>query len=146
MAQNCLPPYPSDNSDQPLNALLRDVWREPFATVRQENLAKWLQVTPDLARELELEKIIPAEIADERRPPKGGERATAKAARRQAIETLIQTRGLLSEREFARELKTKGLAASKASVRRDLIALGYQDSTARKKAGRPSEQMTLPDS
>jgi hypothetical protein len=146
MAGNCIPPYPSDADDEPLNALLRNVWHEPFATVRQENLAKWLQVTPELARELELEKIVPVEIADERRQPKGGERATAKAARLQAIETIIQERGMLSVREFASELQAQDMDASKATVQRDLIALGLQDSDARKKAGRPSEQMTLPES
>jgi hypothetical protein len=145
MAQNCQPPYPSDASDQPLNALVSEVWREQFATPRQENLAKWLQVTADEARALELEKIIPTEIADERRPAKGGNRATAKAERRQAIETLIQVRGMLSEREFARELQAQGMDASNATIHRDLIALGFQDTGTRKKAGRPSEQMTLPE-
>lgn len=146
MAAQCIPAYPSDKTDQPLNALLREVWLEPFAKYRQENLAKWLQISAEDARELLLEKIIPAEVADERRQPNGGARAIEKAVRRQAIETLIQTRGMLSEREFARELQTQGIDASAATIHRDLKALGYAESSARKKAGRPSEQMTLPES
>jgi hypothetical protein len=147
MARNCKPAYPSDTSDEPLKLLLNDVWREPFEKSRytQLNLVKWLQVTADESRELELEKIIPIEIQDERAATaKATGRAASTTTRRAAINLLIETRGLLSEREFANALQAQGMNASAASVHRDLIALGLQDSTARKKAGRPkNEQMQL---
>jgi len=144
MARNCQPPYPSDASDQPLKALLREVWLEQFAKYTQLNLVKWLQVTAAEARELELERLLPVEVQDERRTATTGRRSASTATRRAAINLLIETRGLLSEREFAAELTAQGINASKASVRRDLIALGLQDSPARKKAGRPkNEQMQL---
>ncbi len=143
MAGNCTPPYPSDSKDQTLKALLRDVWLEPFAKRTQLNLVHWLRVSPDEARALELEKIIPIEVQDERRQPKGGARATAQAARQTAIETLIEEQGMLSEREFATQLQTQGIEAANATIHRDLITLGYQKSPTRKKAGRRSEQMTL---
>ncbi len=147
MARNCKPAYPSDTSDEPLKALLNDVWREPFAKSQytQLNLVKWLQITADESRELELEKIIPIEIQDERAATaKATGRAASTTTRRAAINLLIETRGLLSEREFANALQAQGIDASAASVHRDLIALGLQDSTARKKAGRPkNEQMQL---
>jgi hypothetical protein len=146
MAGNCQPAYPSDTSDEPLNALLRAVWLEPFATYKQLSLVHWLQVTDDLARELELERIVPVQLQDERDATAKANGRTATATNRRAvIQALIETRGLLSEREFVRALQAQGIDASKATARRDLIALGYQDSTARKRAGRPSEQMTLPD-
>jgi hypothetical protein len=145
MAGNCKPAYPSDASDQTLKVLLNEVWREPFAKYTQLKLVHWLQITPDAARELELERLLPVEVQDERQPPKGGTQAANKAARQIAIQALIETRGLLSEREFVHALQAQGIDASKATARRDLIALGYQDSTARKKAGRPNSQMTLPD-
>ncbi len=146
MAGNCQPPYPSDRSDQNLKALLREVWREQFAKYTQLNLVKWLQITADEARELELERLLPIEVQDERQAAKGGNRASGTTARRIAIQTLIETRGMLSEREFVSELQAQDINASKASARRDLLALGYGDSPARKKAGRKSGgQMTLPE-
>ena len=147
MAANCQPPFPSDQSDQPLKALLREVWREPFAQYTQLNLVKWLQVTADDARELELERIVPVELQDERQATaKANGRAATTAKRRAAIQAIIETRGVLSEREFASELQAQGIDASAATVHRDLIALGYQNSDARKKAGRPqNDQLTLPN-
>ncbi len=148
MAGNCQPAYPSDDSDQTVKALLREVWLEPFnkAHYTQLNLVKWLQITGEEARELELERLLPVEVRDERNAAKSGTRASGTTARRAAIEAIIEARGMLSEREFASELQAKGINASAATVHRDLKAMGYQDSSARKKAGRPSGgQMTLPE-
>ncbi len=148
MARNCQPAYPSDASDQPLKVLMREVWCEPFATYTQLNLVKWLQVTSDDAQQLELERIVPIQVQDERQATaKASGRTATTANRRAAIQALIETRGLLSEREFASELQAQGIDASAATVHRDLIALGYQNSDARRKAGRPSnDQLTLPNS
>ncbi len=146
MARNCQPPFPSDANDQPLRVLLSEVWLEQFAKYTQLNLVKWLRITADEARELELERLLPVEVQDERHAPKGGHKGQATAARRLAIQTLIEKRGMLSEREFASELQAQGIDASAATVHRDLNALGYQDSAARKKAGRPTgHQMSLPE-
>ncbi len=144
MAGNCQPPYPSDASDESLKLLLNAVWFEPFAKLTQLNLVRWLQITPDDARELELERIVPVQLQDERQATaKATGRTATTATRRAAIQTLIETRGLLSAREFVTELRAQGIDGSAATIARDLNALGYQDSDARKKAGRPSDQMSL---
>jgi hypothetical protein len=147
MAANCQPPYPSDASDESLKSLLRAVWLEPFAKYTQLNLVKWLQVTSDDARELELERIVPVQLQDERdATAKATGRTATTANRRAAIQVLIEKRGLLSEREFTNELKAQGIDASAPTVHRDLIALGFQNSDARKKAGRPqNDQLALPN-
>jgi arginine repressor len=64
--------------------------------------------------------------------------------RRAAIRLLIESRGMMSEREFATALLAQGIEASSATVHRDLAALGYKAHPARKTAGRPSEQLELP--
>lgn len=143
MAGNCQPPYPSDKTDQSISELIRELWREPFATYRQQSLVKWLQITPDEARDLELEKLLPIEVEDERRVPRGGLRAQEKSQRRAILKQTIEESGMHSEREFARLLETRGIEASAATIHRDLIALGYQESETRKKAGRPNSQPTL---
>lgn len=146
MASNCNPPYPSDVSDQPLKTIVNEVWLEKFATLKQMNLVKWLQITSDEARELELEKLIPIEVQDERTIPRGGLRLQEKAQRHAVIQKLINERGMMSTRELVTELKESAFVSSVATVHRDLIELGYQENPARKRAGRkPSEQqMTLP--
>jgi hypothetical protein len=146
MARNCNPPFPSDATDQPIRSIVNEVWLEPFAKLTQSNLVKWLQITPDEARELELEKLLPAEVADERAIPKGGLRIQEKSQRRAEILKIINERGILSTREFQTELTTRGFTASHMTINRDLISLGFQDDEARKKAGRKAtDQMTLSD-
>lgn len=147
MAHNCNPPYPSDPNDTPLREIVNRVWMEPFATLTQANLVKWLEITPDEARELELEKLLPAVVQDERAIPKGGKKEQEKSQRRATIQKIINERqgcGLLSTREFQAELSTRGFEASHMTINRDLEAMGYKTDPARQKAGRkPSSQMSL---
>lgn len=145
MAANCQPPYPSDPNDVSAKVILNEVWLEPFAQLTQLNLVKWLQISPDEARELELEKLVPIEVQDERQLPKGGNRAQEKETRRAQIQALIHESGMLSARDFAAALKLRGIEASSPTIARDLIDMGHQKDAARKKAGRkPSDQMSFP--
>jgi hypothetical protein len=143
MASQCQPPYPSDTTDQPISAILREVWLEPFATYTQQNLVKWLQVSADEARELELEKIVPIEVQDERRIPRGGLRAQEKSQRRAVIQQIIEEAGMQSVRDFVPQLEARNVRASAATIQRDLVALGYEETDTRKKAGRPANQPAL---
>jgi hypothetical protein len=145
MASQCQTPYPSDTTDQPISAILRDVWLETFLTPTQQNLVKWLQVSADEARDLELEKIVPIEVQDERRIPRGGLRAQEKSQRHAVIRQIIEEAGMQSEREFVQKLEKRNIKASAATIHRDLIALGYQENDTRKKAGRPANQPALFD-
>jgi len=147
MAARCRPPYPSDANDVQIPDILKGVWSNDFVTPRRENLVKWFQVSAEEARGLGLEKIVPNEVEEERKLPKGGARGVENKQRRILIKGLIETRGMLSEREFVAALSPYKFHPSRSTVRRDLIALGYQDSEQRKKAGRPTkrrDQMTLP--
>lgn len=148
MASNCNPAYPSGPSDQPLVKIVGDVLGEGyFATHKRIELARWLRVTPDEARELDLEKLAPIDATGAKPLPRGGGREVEKAARRAALQTLIDSGGILSGRDFAAALSAQGIEASRATINRDLEAMGFKAHAARKKAGRKSsEQLELPES
>lgn len=137
MAKNCQPPYPSDDSDEPIKGIIGGVWSKGFATPRRENIVKWLSVSAEEARDLELEKIVPDEVLEERQPPKGGVRALVAKQRRVMIEKIIDEYGMLGERDFVTTLGEYGFHVGRSTVSRDLAKLGYQGSEQRKKAGRP---------
>ena len=70
MAKNCTPPYPTDATDTPVADIYKNTKQNP-RKYRNETLLRWLRVTPETARELELESIVPDEVKAERDPYKG---------------------------------------------------------------------------
>jgi len=137
MASNCRPPYPSDENDTPLEALVGEVFREPFRRDRNASLCKRLGVTPDLARELGLLTIVPDEVAEERTPPPGGQRELEKQARHDFLRAHVTEHGCASARRMLEALERAGFEVSRRTVNDDLNALGYATAPTRR-AGRPS--------
>jgi hypothetical protein len=137
MAANCRPPYPSDLNDMPLHVLVVDVFRAVLRPYSNASLCRWLQITPDLARELALRSIVPAEVRAERTLPPGGQREIDRQARLEFLRTYTAHHGCSSARHMVEVLKQAGLEASRRTVNEDLNALGYSTAPARR-AGRPS--------
>ncbi len=123
MAGRCRPPYPSDPNDTPLLKIAPSVYAEAMFIPRTETLCSWLQVTPKLARRLQLQSIVPDEVRQERMPPAGGQREIARQARRKAIQGYIDRHGLASSRTIARALRDQGFKVSDWTVNQDLNAL-----------------------
>jgi len=73
MAIGMNPPYPSDDDDPPITAVLKSA-RWSKQKFRDTKLCELFGITPDMARELELKTILPDEVREERRPPPKKER------------------------------------------------------------------------
>jgi hypothetical protein len=141
MADRCQPPYPSDANDP----LVKDVV-ESALRVRTEGrdytnaaLARWFNVSDLEANSLELESIVPCEVAKARTAPPGGQRALT-ASRRQAI--ILQRRldcGYVeSTSQYRKLLESHGITSNRETINRDLAALNLT-SEPRPRAGRPSK-------
>lgn len=137
MASNCRPSYPSDANDTPLPELLAEVFRAPLRPFSNAVLCKRLGITPELARELGLLTIVPAEVTEERTPPPGGQRELERQARLDFLSAHIAEHGCASARLMVDALKRAGFDASRRTVNNDLNALGYATSPSRR-AGRPA--------
>lgn len=127
MAGNCKPPYPSDPNDTPLHKLVSDIYSGKDLPRKHldTTLCSMLRVTPELARELELQTIIPPEVRKEREAPPGGQRGLDKAARIEAIQAEIGRRGGITCREMTNILKAKGFKTNRTTVNKDMTELGY---------------------
>lgn len=141
MANNCQPkPYPSDLNDSTIDRIVGEVWSDPaLKNHNNQNLIKWLKITHDEARELDLKRLIPQTLRDERATaaaPVKSNRELKTEARRKIIYDLIISSGMKSAREFVVCLATEGVKSNPQTVNQDLDALGFGDHPSRKRAGR----------
>ena len=144
MARNCTPVYPSDASDLTGAKIVAEVWRDEAQRYTTRNLVKWLQITDEEARDLNLKRLIPQTLKDERASAKGkSPRETATEARRKLIYDWIIASGMKSTRDFVALLDMQGVKAGAQTVSRDLDALGFAEHSSRKKAGRKSSSEQL---
>jgi len=125
MAANCNPPYPSDGNDTPLGSVVDSVFTKNSQIISNDKLCKWLEVTPELARKLELLTILPQVVRDERKPPPGGRRGQEKEARRDFIRDHLERYRDASCREVVKALVRAGRPASHQTVNKEMNALGY---------------------
>lgn len=119
LAADCRPPYPSEPDDIAPETIVKNVWVERGKNPRSDKLAGFFKVTPQLAEELNLQSIVPAEIREERKalPPA---RLTARHARRNAIRHMLKGKGTYpSIRKLQARLERLGLSASFETVRKD---------------------------
>jgi hypothetical protein len=146
MARNCDPPYPSDTSDTPLAQICREVFSGPYKKHTTANLVKWLAIEGHEARALELHTLLPLDVANERRPPRGGQQAQQKAARLELIADYILRFGMPSIRTLKVALEARGVVVGRGTVSRDLEELGFKGHASRKSSGRPAKgaQLALP--
>lgn len=138
MAGNCVPSYPSESNDSTIAKIVSDVFSNPLKKHTTANLVKWLGIQNHEARALELQTLIPSEVAAERKLPKGGKRAAEKAIRLELIKDQIANHGMVSTRALVHVLKAKGISTGKSTLERDLEELGFK-TIGRQKAGRPKE-------
>ena len=142
MAGNCKPAYPSDPNDTPLRSIVTEVFSKPLPKYTTETLSGWLGITAEKARVLELQTIVPDEVARERRPAPGGEREAKRQERRDWMRERIVRGGKISCRGLLKELTDAGFKTNRQTVNDDLNALGLK--VTRKSAGRPAaNQLTL---
>lgn len=126
MGLRCNPPYPSDANDTPISEIVKDAFKESRKYLTK-NLTSWFQVTPELARELNLISIIPPEVRDERKLTRV-KQASVIQRRRQLMQELITAANgkLPALRRLVDLLARYGYIVNKDTVRGDLKALGYK--------------------
>lgn len=67
MAANMNPAWPDEPDDPTLEGLVDEIYKEsPFKKIYNKTLCKWLGITADLAKEIDLETIVPDEVKAER--------------------------------------------------------------------------------
>lgn len=88
-AANCRPPYPSDKADVPVADIVKRVWTERTKgkPLNSDAMARFFDVTPELADSLNLESIIPEATRAARKPVLV--RAEARAIRRDIIKAIL---------------------------------------------------------
>jgi hypothetical protein len=129
-ASRCQPPYPSSNRDTSLTDIIRrtfhpDQFANPLTKkITNETLCRWLDVTPEVARELRLHTIVPDQVREARKPPAGGNRAQEKQRRHAFIKAYVSGSPVPSYRDMAELLAANGLHTSHVTVKADYEALG----------------------
>jgi len=128
-AKTCRPPYPSDDDDVQVVEIVKGVWIEKRGRVlNNDSIAKFFQVTPELAEELNLQSIIPEAVKDAR-AAEPSPREQAQVARREIIREIVARHPGIrpSLRAIGAELDAADLHAAKDTISRDLKAvLGSQ--------------------
>jgi hypothetical protein len=125
MAANCKPPYPSDPNDPRLTRIVEHAYASTPKRHLNASLVRWLRITPELARALELLTILPPEVAAERQPPAGGRRAADREARRDYIRRYLEQHRDVTARGMTNALLNAGHATNRQTVNQDLNALGH---------------------
>lgn len=126
MAANCRPPYPSDPSDDSVVRIVEQATRTP-KTRRTPNaaLCRWLKVTPELARSLALQTILPPEVVAERKPPPGGRRAQHLADLTEFVRLYLERHPVVTCRGMTNAALHRGFTTNRDTVNKIMNALGY---------------------
>jgi hypothetical protein len=124
-AEKCRPPYPSDSDDVPVSEIVKAVWSEPSRCRRfkSASLAKFFDVTPELADELTLQSIIP-DATRQARAAAPGPRAQARSTRRDIIKAMLAEHPgrVPSVRQVKARLQGAGSGGSLGVISRDIKA------------------------
>lgn len=135
MAGNCKPPYPSDESDMSVREIVDDVFAPDPDTGKPKkrfhkaaHLCGLLEITPQLATDLELQTIIPEELREDRkknRPP--SKREIERERRLDALTELVYRFGKgHSCRTFHKALESAGIKSNRQTVNVELRSIGYE--------------------
>jgi hypothetical protein len=124
MAQNCQPSYPSDKTDTTTAQIVDAAWKSGRKRFKAAWLAENYGVTPDLARALDLQTILPASIRAERRTTAIA-RKQATARRRAYIHSWLKQKGRLGTPPPLREM-VKILAAAEMPVSYQTVLMDYR--------------------
>jgi len=120
LAKGCKPPYPSEDNDTPVKDIVNSVWIDVTKKFRNDRLARFFEITPELAEELQLHSIIPAEIK-QKRSAQSSKQALKRITRIEAIASIIvNSSGRVPPyRSIQRMLEAQGINASIDTVYRD---------------------------
>jgi len=139
MAQQCQPAFPSDASDGTVKQIIDTTFGPDRVCypLNFANLAKRLNVTEEEARRLKLRSILPEKIRAERtKKPKTTGRPGRQEARLEAVRAIVSDQADASTADVQKALKSRGMEASSATIKRDLKALFPEKLKAQ--AGRPA--------
>jgi len=141
-ALNCVPSYPSDDTDHTVSKLINDVYSGTPHNYRNETLCKLFQVTKTEAIEFNLESIIPDDLRKEReseRKLKPSKREQARLERLEAIKKIIEIHGIYTRcRTVTKMLSGMGIKTNRTTVNKDLTSLGIE----LRASGRPKKEST----
>jgi hypothetical protein len=137
MAGNMRPPYPSKPDDPPIEEIVRSVFEAGrLPLLRTDFLCKNLGVTPELARELNLQSIRPQDVAREADRARPLQSELIKKRLEIAREFLEKSGWHTTARKLAKYYSLLNIpGANPQTANMDLNAIGYN--TARAAGGRP---------
>jgi hypothetical protein len=126
-AATCRPPYPSgDDNDVPVSEIIKSVWTErtTFKKFKAASVAKFYDVTQEIAEQIELRTIIPAETR-QARAAAPGPRHQEQVARREIVAAMIADHPgrVPSVRKVRARLQAAGLDASLPTISKDVKAM-----------------------
>jgi hypothetical protein len=126
LAKKCRPKYPNDIGETPVAEIVAAVYRTPAsvmlkqARLKTKTLVRWLRVTPEMARDLDLKTIVPKEVREARKRPGTRNRE----ARREFVAQWRRDNPAASLRDTAAAANEAGFPCSPATVMRDIEADG----------------------
>jgi len=135
VAANCRPPYPSEENDVALSKIVDTVMRESRRFYFNATILPALGITAEIARQLELETLVPDEVKAERRAAKRAQPKPRDVNRERLIQ-FIRDSGpnYPSAGAMAEMAAEAGIATNRETVRQLFQRLGVKS---RCKAGRP---------
>ena len=149
LAQTTRPPMGTESDDQTPEEIVRDVFPpNEVEHYRDSTLASILGITPDLARELDLRALLPAEVREERKAAKPS-RKQIKAAMVEWSREYLKGRGSIGCRLLLKALVNAGfpIKESNQETANQILKIIRGNEAPRAKPGRPrkadSNQATL---
>ena len=124
LAEQCRPAYPSEKNDTPVDKIVKDIWIKYTPQFNSDYLANFFDITPELAEELSLKSIIPAQTREQRKNQPSKQKAE-QIKRRDIINQVVSKRpgNIPSLRKLQAILESKGVIAGLMTIRRDLAAI-----------------------
>jgi hypothetical protein len=123
MAGDCQPSYPSDPTDVKIDALVKTIMSSNKSVWGADRLVKTFGVTADIARRLELNTIIPAEVKAEREAEKVSKQDVIKERRERIKNLITRKRAIPTNKQITGLLNWSGFDVSESTVSRDIKAI-----------------------
>lgn len=122
MAKNTKPPYPSDGTDMTIEEIIRSTYTAKPKRWRNSKLLKLYGINDEVARDLELETIIPEAIKLERKAHTVKDQHI-KPQILKLLDEFVKTRMTTSCRRASRYLKENGFNISHETTRKYILEL-----------------------
>ena len=128
MARNCKPPYPHEENDIPVEQILKNVYSNEKGVCRNwsnQKLCQDLKINTELAKELNLLTIVPAEITRERKS-QPSQREVERQRRHAAIYEILRKYFDASIREVQKALNDVNIKASIGTLQKEIPEIKAQ--------------------